>query len=104
MRPAALPGQPLADRLVQPRAGVRRFPPPPVSHRRDGVTLYGQCGGPNCPWGHLIAQRLPNGLLRLSYHGTAEHSIVLDVDQQNALAGVLASNMITYDDSRDASA
>jgi hypothetical protein len=64
------------------------YPPPPVTRRQDGVTLFGLCGdGMGCT---LIAQRLPGGSVRLAYHGTAEHSIVLDFDQQIALADVLA--------------
>jgi hypothetical protein len=64
------------------------YPPPPVTRRKDGVILFGLCGdGMGC---NLIAQRLPDGLVRLAYHGTAEHSIILNFDQQIALADVLA--------------
>jgi len=63
------------------------YPPPTVTRRKDGVTLFGWCGdGSDC---NLIAQRLPDGSVRLAYHGTVEHSMVLDSDQQTALAGVL---------------
>jgi len=63
------------------------YPPPPVTRRKDGVTLFGRCGdGTDC---NLVAQRLPDGSVRLAYHGTAKHSMVLDRDQQLALAGVL---------------
>jgi len=63
------------------------YPPPPITHRQDGVTLFGRCeDGTDC---NLIAQRLKNGSIRLAYHGTTKHSIVLDPDQQTALADVL---------------
>jgi hypothetical protein len=63
------------------------YPPPPITHRKDGVTLFGRCGdGTDCS---LVAQRLPNGSVRLAYHGTTKHSMILDFDQQIALADVL---------------
>jgi hypothetical protein len=70
---------------------ARGYPPPPVIRRGDGVTLFGRCGeGTDCNRDcNLIAQRLPDGSVRLAYHGTAKHSIVLDPDQQLALAAVL---------------
>jgi len=51
------------------------------------VTLFGRCGdGTDC---NLVAQRLPDGSVRLAYHGTAMHSMVLDFDQQLALVDML---------------
>jgi len=69
----------------------RGYPPPPVIPRQDGVTLFGRCGdttGCNADC-NLVAQRLNDGSVRLAYHGTATHSIVLDPEQQTALANVL---------------
>jgi len=63
------------------------YPPPPITYRPDGVTLFGWCGeGTDC---NLIAQRLKDGSIRLAYHGTTAHSMVLDRDQQRALVDVL---------------
>jgi hypothetical protein len=63
------------------------YPPPPVTRRTDGVTLFGRCGdGTDC---NLVAQQLPDGSVRLAYHGTTNHSMILDFDQQIALATML---------------
>jgi hypothetical protein len=63
------------------------YPPPPVAYRPDGVTLFGRCDDDaDCT---LIAQRQMDGSIRLAYHGTTKHSMVLDRAQQRALADVL---------------
>ena len=62
------------------------YPPPPVAYRQDGVTLFGRCDDADCT---LIAQRQMDGSIRLAYHGTTKHSMVLDRAQQRALADVL---------------
>lgn len=51
------------------------------------MALFGRCGASDCT---LVVQRLLDGSVRLAYHGTAEHSMVLDFDQQAALADVLS--------------
>ena len=64
-----------------------RYPPPPIAYRPDGVTLFGRCDDDaDCI---LIAQRQMDGSIRLAYHGTTKHSMVLDRAQQRALADVL---------------
>jgi hypothetical protein len=70
----------------------RGYPPPPVTPRRDGVTLFGWCGhGTGCNADcNLVAQRLKDGSVRLAYHGTTNHSMILDFNQQLALANMLA--------------
>jgi len=65
------------------------FPPPEIARRPDGVMLHGWRGcreGASC---QLIVQVLPRGLIRLSYHGTEEHSIILDRKQRAALVALL---------------
>jgi hypothetical protein len=63
------------------------YPPPPVAYRPDSVTLFGRCDDDaDCT---LIAQRQMDGSIRLAYHGTTKHSMVLDRAQQRALADVL---------------
>jgi hypothetical protein len=60
--------------------------PPPVSIRPDGVLLNGRCG---CSGGgsliQLLVVRRTHGRMQLSFHGTAEHSILLTPDQLDAL-------------------
>src|SRR5262249_4844826 len=73
------------------RAPVTRRPtdhgPPPITYRPDGVTLFGHCDhDADCT---PIAQRQLDGSIRLAYHGTINHSMVLDRAQQRALADVL---------------
>ena len=71
----------------QTRVSDMAYPPPPITYRSDGVTLFGWCG--DGADGNLIAQRLKDGSIRLAYHGTTTHSMVLDRDQQRALADIL---------------
>lgn len=67
--------------------------PPEIARRHDGgLMLHGWCG---CyiegrPV-QLIVLWQPRELLMLSFHGTAEHSIVLNPAQQQALMAVLRS-------------
>jgi len=77
----------------------RGYPPPPVTPRTDGVTLFGRCGhGTGCNADcNLIAQRLKDGSVRLAYHGTANHSMILDSSQQLALANILAGTQQTLE-------
>jgi len=65
------------------------YPPPPISRRENGVTFTGYCpcpGGAPC---QLVVTQRRDGSLLLSFHGTAEHSIVLTEAQQAALIPLL---------------
>lgn len=65
------------------------YPPPAINRRPDGLTLTGSCpcpGGSTCA---LIVSQLPNGTVRLAFHGTSEHSIILTEPQQAALMPLL---------------
>jgi hypothetical protein len=64
-----------------------------IAPRTDGgLTLTGYCGCDGSSRCQLVATPLANGCLRLSYHGTAEHSIVLTTAQQQALIPLLRSD------------
>jgi hypothetical protein len=70
------------------------FPPPAIARRPDGLMLHGwcQCGqeGTSC---QLIVVQHTGGLVELSFHGTAAHSIVLTPAQQEALMEVFRSGL-----------
>lgn len=65
---------------------------PATSPRRDGLLLNGYCADCHGSTCQLIVSVLPGGLIRLAYHGTASHSVVLTREQYAALTALVVTN------------